>query len=410
MINTIIGLVMLLAFIYYTYKDFKQSVVLYFVFAFLSPVLMVGPSIRCSFDIIAFPILLFSYLCRSSQVKKCSYTGVLLFCYLITSGLIIAFNNILYGGDFPFINIYATIRFIVTVIIIHSVYNGCIVNLMDNVFTFVIPINAIMCILQMSGLIDAQLVSDLYRRSAQGALEMYADTGIIHRAVGTVGSPTVLGVISLFSYIHYFYHFLINAKTKISYVLGILFSVLIGLLALSKIAILGIPLASFMLVAFYYKNINYARLFLFQLVFFLFCYSLYIVMDESGFTVSYYISYLENPFEAFYTRYGSGNVDSGSVGMTIDYILKEHFFMGLGTKDTAGLFYKGDSSYAILLYQSGIIGLITYISAFIYSFFKNLFSFNRLKLVSLLLFFIVASADNLYVAYYFILPAAFMLE
>ena len=369
MINTIIGLVMLLAFIYYTYKDFKQSVVLYFVFAFLSPVLMVGPSIRCSFDIIAFPILLFSYLCRSSQVKKCSYTGVLLFCYLITSGLIIAFNNILYGGDFPFISIYATIRFIVTVIIIHSVYNGCIVNLMDNVFTFVIPINAIMCILQMSGIIDAQLVSDLYRRSSQGALESYADIGILYRAVGTVGSPTVLGVISLFSYIHYFYHFLINAKTKISYVLGILFSVLIGLLALSKIAILGIPLASFMLVAFYYKNINYARLFLFQLVFFLFCYSLYIVMDESGFTVSYYISYLENPFEAFYTRYGSGNVDSGSVGMTIDYILKEHFFIGLGTKETVGLFYKGDSSYAILLYQSGIIGLITYICAFIYSFF-----------------------------------------
>ena len=133
-------------------------------------------------------------------------------------------------------------------------------------------------------------------------------------------------------------------------------------------------------------------------------------MDESGFTVSYYISYLENPFEAFYTRYGSGNVDSGSVGMTIDYILKEHFFIGLGTKETVGLFYKGDSSYAILLYQSGIIGLITYISAFIYSFCKKLVSFNRLKLVSLLLFFIVASADNLYVAYYFILPAAFMLE
>ena len=90
---------MLLAFIYYTYKDFQQSVVLYFVFAFLSPVLMVGPSIRCSFDIIAFPILLFSYLCRSSQVKKCSYTGVLLFCYLITSGLIIAFKSVVGNED-----------------------------------------------------------------------------------------------------------------------------------------------------------------------------------------------------------------------------------------------------------------------------------------------------------------------
>lgn len=408
--NASIYFIMLLAFIYYTYKDFKRSVVLYFIFAFLSPVLIIGPSVRCSFDIIAFPILLFSYLCRSSQLKKCSYTGVLLFGYLFISSLIIAINNVLYGGDFPFIIIYAAIRFIVSVSIIHSAYNGHIVNLMDNVFTFVIPINAIMCILQMSGLIDAQLVSDLYRRSAQGALEMYADTGIIHRAVGTVGSPTVLGVISLFSYIHYFYHFLLNSKTKIPYVLGIMFSVLVGLLALSKIAILGIPLASFMLIVFYYKNINYVRLFLFQLVFFTFCYIIYVVMYESGFYVSYYISYLGNPFEAFYTRYGSGNVDNGSVGMTIDYILKEHFFMGLGTKDTAGLFYKGDSSYAILLYQSGVIGLIAYISAFLYSFFKNLFSFNRLKLVSLLLFFIVASADNLYVSYYFILPAAFILE
>ena len=76
--NASIYFIMLLAFIYYTYKDFKRSVVLYFIFAFLSPVLIIGPSVRCSFDIIAFPILLFSYLCRSSQVKN---VRIQEFCY-----------------------------------------------------------------------------------------------------------------------------------------------------------------------------------------------------------------------------------------------------------------------------------------------------------------------------------------
>lgn len=187
------------------------------------------------------------------------------------------------------------------------------------------------------------------------------EVGSFSRVYGATYSPTILGGYVLFAFSFVLALMLMDKKGKNSLLL--LSTVLLGFMAYSKTAIIGMPVIGFifMLRSFFNREMQNRKPFLqcigLLLVGFAVIFLLAVYFGRLG-QVQYYFGLFRNPLQVFQNRYGSSvdmgdlNATSGTAG-TLAVFMK-HPVIGVGMMAVFDEFL-GDSQYLSLLHDGGIV-------------------------------------------------------
>lgn len=397
--NLIISIFFLLLVVYYGFKDIKLGLLFYVVGTFLSPVLRVS-SFELSFDIWCFLVIFIIYLIKRQNIvlKRHSFALV---PYLIIYLLLTSISSIVFNCDISIATIYAVVRFIIVINMIIELWDDQLVVFADRVLSIVIFVNAGLAVVQMMNLVPVRTFYDLYYKESMTPLLSQLRMGKFNRAFGATGSPVILGGIAAMSYA-FFLSTYVDEKKKVKFnIFKILACIICGLLALSKTAILAIPIITVYIIimcTFLKKSKMSNQLLKILLLAILGGVALVLIvswMKDKGFTIAYYLDFLTKPFEALATRYDS---DSGILAESIN-IIKDHFIFGVGHATFEGAFI-GDSLYIVLMYQTGIIGLVAYLFPYIVSFFDSIKKEDLTKGALIIVFLLIGIGNSLHLSYW----------
>lgn len=411
MLNIIINIFFIFGVFIYGFKDYKKSVLIYVIGTFISPVLKMG-AIELSFDIICFPLLLLFFLFdRKMKIRFSMGNGTSFLPYLLIYLVLTLFGSIFYGGGISVATIYAILRFILVLHIIQHAWQGEMVQFLDKVLSWVVLLNVVCSVLQMTNMLSVEFFYDLYYKSSMKPLLNQLELGYFNRAYGTTGSPVILGGISALCYAFYIGTYvspLYNIRRNILKLLG---CALCGLLALSKTAIIAIPVVSiFILVmcALYFGSSSVKPLLKIFGVFIIGIIAMFYAvswMKDNGFAIAYYLEFLKDPLKALNTRYDG---ETGNLSVAMD-IIKSHPLFGVGhaTFDNA---FVGDSVYIVLLYQTGVCGLVAYFIPYIVSFTRSIRKKLLVSSAVLFAFVLIAIGNALQLSYFLIPFVAFAFD
>ena len=401
--NNIINIVAVAFLLYAMIKDMKKGCLIYILLVYLCPVFIVGSS-RLSFDIITFPLLFAVYLLNSKfKIIICNRLKEL-FLYLFVYCILTFLTGIVYKGDFSIITAYAIFRFIITVLIIMNVWAADIIKNFDKAMSIIMSVEFVCSITQMMNIVDVRIFYNLYYKESLAPLAGQLKMGYFNRAYGTTGSPIILGGMAALAFTFYLHAYLSHVQNVSFPLPKLIISVLCGLLALSKTAIISIPIATIVILVININKIG-VRTF-FKVIGFLGCIIIFVLgvsnwLSSQGFAVKYYLSFLSNPFSALNTRYGSG---SGNLTYAINTI-KDNPIIGVGNAKLNNSFV-GDSVYIVLLYETGIVGFFVYFLSYIRAFIINIKKRNKLSIVLFIVFALISFGNALQVSYYIILYVA----
>ena len=405
--NNYINIAVLLILVVTLLKNIRSAIIVYTIVTYIAPVFIIG-NIRFSFDIIAFPILFLGYIIyRNFHIRILNSERGLLY-YFFAYCLVTLIDWIVYKGGISFASIYAILRFAITISIIQNEWQNSTTIFVDKVFSIVMPIELCCSVCQLSRILPVSLFYSLYYKTSLTPLAVQLELGYFNRAYGTMGTPVLLGGIAAFCFVYYFVLYLEGNSSVKFCIAKLLCSVLCGLLSISKTAIISIPILTIFILMFYRKQKRSKRI-LKAIGYLCLCMLILISgvywLQSHHFAISYYLSFLTDPFAAFNTRYDS---ESGNLRAAIETI-KNHIFFGVGNANFNNAFL-GDSVYVVLLYQTGLVGFVTYFYPYMRGFVKN-FKSKRLVGVALILeFLLIAFGNTIHVSYVSIPFVALMLN
>lgn len=375
MFGTIIFILLLLILTIIIFLNEKQGIITYIVFALLSPNLHLN-GIQVSFEILAFFLVFSTLLLKKSQIfslyKHWPYRQWIwiYFSLIIISSLIAVLK---YNSAISWIAIFGYFRLICIIYMLHYVFREKPEKRLDNIFSPILITNFIVSIIQLTIPSSVQLFYDFYYKESLTPLREVLSLGYFNRAYGTFGTPVLLGVFALLSFAVYLGYYVEKQPCRFLS-LKILVSVSCGLIALSKTAILGIPILViivFLLSLFgVTKTKNKKALIIPFLVIGVF-YFVVNLLKNAGFAISWYIGFLSRPFDAFGTRYSVG---TGILTETYQ-IINENLILGVGPTPIGNAFV-GDSMYVNILYTSGTVGILIFFGILIPAIFTNLIKRN----------------------------------
>lgn len=407
MLNVIINILLVVLLLHYCIRNIKNGVAVYTVGTFIAPVLAFG-GVHLSFDIWCFPIIFVAYLFNKKKfvldIGKYSllpYFAVYLF--------LSCFNAVLFKCGISIATIYATARFIIMLKIICDTWEGRLIGFVDKVMGTVIIINAVCSVMQMMNMVPVQTFYDLYYKESMKPLLSQLELGYFNRAYGTMGSPVMLGGISALTYTFYLVIYIAGKYDIKRNTLKMLASALCGLFALSKTAILAIPIMTAYAIVMCIltdgkqKIKGLLKIIVIIAVVGTVLYFLIPWMEKQELAIMWYLKYLTEPFKAFSTRYDS---DSGILAETIE-IIKDNIIFGVGHATFDGVFI-GDSSYVVLLYRTGIVGLVSYFLPYVSALFISLKDKDFVRSALVVVFLLIATGSSLHLSYWVIPFVALM--
>ncbi len=382
--------------------NFKKGLAFYIICTFVAPAFALG-SMRIAFDIIVFPILFIAYLLYRRFRFEIAFSAFLPYVVVYLFSLIIGI--VFFDAVFSIINLYAILRCIVVINMMLNVWMDDLNQYIEKILSSVIIINVVFCVLQMTNLVSVQFFYDLYFRTSMVPLQTQLEIGHFDRAYGANASPVIMGGIAAISFAYFWGSYIAkSANTKHPLFIAVLCACC-GLAALSKTAILAIPIVMIFVLLWralftpHYKPRMSAssaiKIPLFILVGGATLLTLISWLRSKGYFIDYYLAYLTDPFKALSTRYDSS---SGILSQTIQ-VVKDNFLFGVGEAQVNNAFI-GDSTYIVLLYQTGIIGLVVFLVPFIFNF---LSSYNQNRMVEccvILAFLLVGIGSSLSFVYY----------
>jgi hypothetical protein len=337
----------------------KKAVGLYALSALVSPHLRVfGPAV--SYEIAAFiPVgFVCFYLSRYRIRPQLEYN--LLAVYFIIAVAATVLSVARFGASVLWIPILGWLRFLFLLVLFNEfVDRGTIFK----VLAAAITVNLIVATSQLFVPGALEMSHQLYAKESQTVLDKYLEKGLIPRAPGTLGSPVNLGVLSLISFALAFERIM-----RLGYTLRRIFVAVVatstGILALSKTAILGIPLifatgALLKLSGSLVQKISVSLRGLLVTLGLLSLsgigvWQLITYLSERGLNIIRYIGFLQDPLRAFETRYaGTGNT---TLDVTME-VVSANWFTGVGFTAPRGEFL-GDSTYVLVLHAAGIFGAL----------------------------------------------------
>jgi hypothetical protein len=365
------------------FRNIKTGIIIYLVFSLISPHLKVG-NLQISFEIMSFFLVLGIYLLKKPSVfsiyQKYLYRQHLMvyfFLFIIVS--LLATSR--FGSTIPWLSFMAIFRVICIIYILQYAMKGNQDKVLDKILSPVLIVNLIASIIQLTVPDSTKIFYDLYYKDSMVPLEATLELGYFNRAYGTFGTPVLLGVFSLLSFATYF-GFLIERKNCKHLYFKLISSIIIGLLALSKTAIIGIPiilLLSCILILCGIIKVKNKKIWIFPLVLIPSFMVTVQLLERQGTAISWYLAFLTKPSEALITRYDS---TSGNLSDTYSTIAN-NWLLGVGGTSLFGDF-MGDSMYIGILYSTGVLGFLVYFSTLFGSALKNLKLRNITALLSLI--------------------------
>lgn len=399
MLNEIINILLVVLLLHYCIRNIKNGVAVYTIGTFIAPVLAFGGT-HMSFDIWCFPIIFVAYLLNKKKfvldIGKYS-----LLPYLAVYLCLSCFNAVLFKCGISIATIYATARFIIMLKIVSDTWEGHLIEFLDKVMGTVIIINAVCSVMQMMNIVPVQTFYDLYYKESMKPLFNQLELGYFNRAYGTTGSPVILGGISALTYTFYLVIYVAGKYDIKRNMLKMLASALCGLFALSKTAILAIPIMTVYAIVMYIltdgkqKIKGLLKIIVIIAVIGIVLYFLIPWMESQELAIMWYLKYLTEPFKAFSTRYDS---DSGILAETIT-IIKDNIIFGVGHATFDGAFI-GDSSYVVLLYETGIVGLVSYFLPYVSALFISLKNKDFVRSALVVVFLLIATGNSLHLSYW----------
>ena len=400
MINNAINAALCLLTTIFLIRNFKKGLLLYTAAIFLAPVFIIA-SARISFEILFFPVVFIISLLKSTKISNdkslFGYFGYL-FLFLIVS----MFQIILGNSSFPIMDMYAFFRFMFLVYLFHKNFKTDLVKNIDMILTIVLIVNTVFCVCQMSGLLSVRFFYNLYYKESLYPLKGQLEIGSFSRAFGSFGSPLIIACVSALSFSFYLGTSMFNYEgEKVNHkLLKIAMSLVCGILSMSKTVILSIPVIIVVALLYYLieskkrgKKIKILIFFVAGLAVFLIgFFFLANYLNEKGYAINYYLSFLTNPLSSLDTRY-SGNLVNTTA------IIKSNILFGVGSAVFTDV-YVGDSLYYSLLYQVGVVGLLLFLLPL---FVVLLRSFNRnFKIEGLLImcFLLIGVGSPVQLAFY----------
>ncbi|OFD36885.1 hypothetical protein [Bacillus mycoides] len=370
MFGTIIFILLLLILMIVAFLNEKKGIIIYVIFSLLSPNLHLN-GMQVSFEIAAFFVIFLILIFKRSQIfslyKNWPHRQwVWIYFFLIIISSLIAV--IKYDSTISWIGIFGYFRVICIIYMLQYVFRENPEKQLDNIIAPILTVNLIVSIIQLAMPSSVQLFYDLYYKDSMTPLKEVLGLGYFNRAYGTFGTPVLLGVFALFSFAVYLGYY-VEKKPCRFLTLKILMAVSCGLIALSKTAILGMPMlviTVFILGIFRMVKIKNKKVLIIPFFIVGIGYFMVDLLEKAGFAISWYIRFLKHPFEAFGTRY-----DAGTGILTETYeIINQNLIFGVGPTPIGDAFV-GDSMYINILYTSGILGLFIFLGILISSVFIN---------------------------------------
>ena len=121
-------------------------------------------------------------------------------------------------------------------------------------------------------------------------------------------------------------------------------------------------------------------------------------LNARGIFINYYLRFLLKPFDALKTRYSP---ESGILSGTIEQI-KQNFWLGLGFENTNSDVFVGDSLFVEIMYHTGFVGLILYLTPYFCAFVNLVRKNNFLGVSFIVAFMLCATAFPITVSPYFV--------
>lgn len=383
MLGNIIFTVLIIVLIGKLLRNLKNGIILYIILSLISPHLKIG-NLQISYEIMAFfPVFIIVIIKKRAiflLYRKYLYRQHLIiffYIYLLSSFL----ATLQFGSKIPWLTFFSIFRIIITIFILQFVMKENSDQVLDHIISPVLFINLVTSIIQLAIPSSTKLFYELYYKASLSPLADALELGYFNRAYGTFGTPVLLGIFSIFCFAVYLGFFTEKKKCKKIY-LKLVSSIIIGLLALSKTAILGVPtifICCCLLILIGVIKINNKKIIVLPLLLIPIFIVTVQLLRQHGTTINYYIRFLSKPFEALSTRY---DASSGILADAYSTISGNWLFGVGGTP--LGNDFIGDSMYLEVMYSTGIIGIIIYFSALIRASITNL----KLRNVTALLCFI----------------------
>lgn len=343
----------------YLFKNRLSGLLVYLGICMTAPVVVIG-SYRISYEVLSFPIICWACLTYFT-INKRNIWLVFYFIYLVMVSILFAVIN---GTALNYIGFYACLRFVIVTSLLINLINKFpdkVVN-PERLLFIMIGINLLVSVFQLFQPSSSSLFYDLYWKPGNAPLEYALEHGFV-RGYGTFGSPIVLGVFSLFTFAYF-----LSVKKNFY---GIFLSVILGLLALSKTFILGSIIILSLYLFLHCRVANFSTRIRKRMMFYFFkilllilfivliSYVLVLYMDAQGIPILYYINLIGDPMAALITRY---DANGGNMIPLIEAFQMNPVF-GYGDSNLPGVFV-GDTSFFVILYSTGLIGLILMILFF----------------------------------------------
>lgn len=359
MVVSFVGLSMLLFQIIWTIKDIEKGTKLSIIF------LLIGPNIfGISYELISVFCLLICWLLFDRQrrlintplgfYEKCA---MLIVCSNIVMTMI--YSNT-YQITFNLIGILGVIRVFVAIYIYKIYFAKDGFEKLKEILIWVVMINAIVVIIQMTIPSTVNLFYKLYWKSSLTPLDTMVKLGYFSRAFGTYGTPLYLSLIVLLSFIFFFYLWLTEKKWGKWAVLCAI-SMICCFLSYSKTSYFGLVIiivVEYILVLSKKRGcditIKTGLLFLCFVVII----TTLLAQAKDNLKLQYYLKFFKDPLSVFDTRYG----DQGNLKELVE-VFKSNWLFGVGISAIQGEFV-GDSSYYVALHDGGVFLLAIYLILF----------------------------------------------
>ena len=359
MIGNAIAAILLLILIFIGVKDWKNGAVFYIIFSMISPHIHLSDVIL-SFEIVSFFPFIGILLIKNRKIftlyskwKHRQLLWIYVLLVFISSLLSMISNSV----NFPFIALFGHVRVVFIIYVLQALYEKDPSSQIDKIITPVLFINTLVAIVQLLIPNSVELFYDFYYKASLTPLKEVLRIGYFNRAYGTFGTPVSLGVFSLFSFAMYLGFYFEKRPVKLL-VIKLLLSAIIGVMALSKTAIIGIPvmlILGFVLSLTGVIRLNNKKIFVIPFILTGVGYILTRILMKLNLTIVHYLRFLYKPFDALSSRY---NTDSGILTGTYE-VISENLIFGVGPNEVNGAFL-GDSMYIVVLYTTGILGILVY--------------------------------------------------
>ena len=216
-------------------RNARAGIAMYFALALISPHAHFG-AVTVSYEILAFPTVLLVLLTSSSKVglRRLHFLLLGYLALIVTSSFLSIATD---GTSMEWFRLISMIRYVVLVVMADSFLDRKTVG---KVLLFVVVVNLFASGVQMLVPESVGSFHKMYGKSSQVVLSGFVELGYISRAVGTFGSPVNLAAFCLVVLSIFFARFLNNDRGPAT-VVGILSSLVTGILSITKLFILGVP-------------------------------------------------------------------------------------------------------------------------------------------------------------------------